>query len=234
MVETEKRILLFDIDGTLLDPQGEGLTYMRNALVGVFGTAGPIEKYDMAGMTDWQIITDLMRQAGFEADTIESRRPDAFSAYAQYLEKAVPALTICLLPGVSELIKQILDDQSFIMGLVTGNVRELVPHKLKAARLDPAIFQFGAYGSDHSNRNFLPGLALDRLEGMLGSPIQKESVLVIGDTPHDVACARYAGLKVMCVSTGHFDREDLEACSPDYLLDDLRDTEAVMKIFQHY
>lgn len=234
MFEDEKRILLFDIDGTLLDPQGEGLTYMKNALVEVFGTAGPIEKYDMAGMTDWQIITDLMRSAGIEEDTIESRRLDAFSVYARNLEEAVPSLTIRLLPGVSELIEQISDDQSFIMGLVTGNVRELVPHKLKSAGLDPAIFRFGAYGSDHPDRNFLPDLALERLEEMQGSPIQKELVLVIGDTPHDVTCARHAGLKVMCVTTGHFDREELEVCSPDYLLDDLGDTQAVMRILHHY
>jgi len=234
MITTERRILLFDIDGTLLDPQGEGLTFLRKALDDVYGTAGPIEKYDMAGKTDWQIITDLMRLAGIKEDTIESRRSDAFSVYAQYLEEAVPPLTIRLLPGVSNLIKRILDDRSFIMGLVTGNVRELVPHKLKSASLDPAIFRFGAYGSDHSNRNFLPSLALDRLEGVLGLPIQKELVLVIGDTPHDVACARHAGVKVMCVTTGHFNREELEACSPDYLLDDLGDTEAVMRIFHQF
>jgi len=113
-------------------------------------------------------------------------------------------------------------------------VRELVPHKLHSAGLDPTIFQFGAYGSENIDRNVLPSLALARLEEIVQEPVALESVLVIGDTPHDVACARHAGVKVMSVVTGRFDRETLAAYMPDYLFDDLNDTEAVMKILNQF
>jgi len=234
MFAKDQRILLFDIDGTLLDPHGEGLTYIRQALIEVYGVTEPIESYDMAGKTDWRIITDLMRLAGVDEAEIEMKLLDAFIAYARYVAQAAPTLNIRLLPGVSDLIDRLLDNQSFILGLVTGNVRELVPYKLRAAGLDPAIFQFGAYGSEHLDRNLLPALAMERLEYILGAPVLRESVLVIGDTPHDVECARHAGVKVMCVTTGHFDRETLAASNPDYLLEDLKDIETVMSILDQF
>ena len=234
MAKWKKRILLFDIDGTLLDPHGEGLTFLENALMDVFGTAGPIESYDMAGKTDWRIISDLMQLAGVETETIESKRSQAFLVYAQHLADAVPPFTIQLLPGVPALIQRLQDDDGFIMGLATGNVRELVPHKLRSAGLDPAIFQFGAYGSENIDRNLLPTLALKRSERITGERAPLQSVLIIGDTPHDVACARHTGVKVMCVATGTYSLEALAACSPDYLLHDLSDTDHVMWILHQY
>jgi len=234
MTKTQKRILLFDIDGTLLDPQGEGLSFLTEALLDVFGTAGPIESYDMAGKTDWRIITKLMRLAGVEKETIKRKRSEAFMVYAQKLADAVPPFTIQLLAGVPELVQGLLEDDGFIMGLVTGNVRELVPHKLRSAGLDPAIFRFGGYGSDNIDRNILPGLALARLERIIHDPVRLDSVLIIGDTPHDVACARHAGVKVLGVATGSYTYEALAACSPDYLLHDLSNTEQVMGILHQY
>ncbi|MEA3327586.1 MAG: HAD hydrolase-like protein [Chloroflexota bacterium] len=234
MRANEKRILLFDIDGTLLDPHGEGHTCMRRALIEVYGVAGPMETYDMAGKTDWQIITDLMRLAGVDEATIDNKLLESFQAYARHVEKAAQSFYMQLLPGVSDLLNCLMDDPRFILGLVTGNVRESVPHKLRAVGLVPTTFRFGAYGSENINRNLLPSLALERLERILSAPVARESVLVIGDTPHDVACARHAGVKVLCVATGNFDRETLAGCSPDYLLDDLNDTETVLRILNQF
>lgn len=139
-----------------------------------------------------------------------------------------------LFPGVSELVQRINDDQRFVMGLVTGNVRGLVPHKLRSAGLDPELFPCGAYGSENIDRNVLPALALTRLERIMNEPPALGSVLIIGDTPHDVACARHTGVKVMCVATGSYTCEELAACNPDYLLEDMLDTEEVMRILHQY
>lgn len=234
MDHNRKRALLFDIDGTLLDPMGEGSGLMRQALLEVFGVTGPIETYDMAGKTDWSIITDLMRLAGLAEDQIEAGRERAFAAYAQQMAAAIPHLRMQLLPGVPHLLARLAKDERFLLGLVTGNVREAVPHKLIAAGIDPALFGFGAFGSEHIDRNQLPALALDRLRALNGYEVSPGDVLVIGDTPHDIACARHAGVKVLCVATGTYDWAALAAFAPDFLLHDLSDIPAVMDILQNY
>ncbi len=234
MSNQSKRILLCDIDGTLMDSSGEGTISMSRALQDVYGLTGPIEDYDMAGKTDWQIITELMQQAGLDDETIEASRPAAFAAYARHVEIAAPSFNMRLLPGVTSLLAQLTADSAFILGLVTGNTREAVPYKLQSVGIDPGLFKFGAFGSEHIDRNTLPSLALYRLSQMMGSPVQPESAMVIGDTPRDVDCARHAGLKVLSVATGQFDREALALHNPDYLLDDLSNTAEIMEILSQY
>ncbi len=229
-----KRYLLFDIDGTLLDPRGEGAVCMRRAMEDVYGVTGPIDTFDMAGKTDWQIVTDLLRLAGLDDETIEASRPQVFEAYARHVEIAAPFFEMTLLPGVNDLLVKLAEDLSFVSGLVTGNVREAVPHKLQAVGIDPGLFTFGAFGSEHIDRNTLPALALYRVEQMLGEPVPTESALVIGDTPRDIACARHAGLKVLCVATGQYSVQSLAEHEPDYLLEDLSNTEQVLEILRSY
>jgi phosphoglycolate phosphatase-like HAD superfamily hydrolase len=228
------RILLFDIDGTLLGSGEKVKILMRRALEDVFGTAGQVDSYEMSGKTDWQIVTDLILQAGIESEVVEDKRSATFAALTRHMEAAAPTLEMRVLPGVTDLLEQLSDRPEFILGLVTGNVREAVPAKLLAAGIDPAMFRFGAFGSEHPDRNALPALALSRLEQSLGVPIPKEKVLVIGDTPRDIECARFTGLKVFCVATGRYDRQVLAEHHPDYLLDDLSETEAVLSILRQF
>ena len=228
------RVLLFDIDGTLMDAANEGRVCFHRALEDVYGVAGPIETYDMAGKTDWQIATDLLGVAGMDARTIEESLSEVFAAYARHVEIAAPTFKMRALPGVHTLLAQLSEDSGFLLGLVTGNVREAVPHKLRAVGIDPGLFTFGAFGSEHIDRNRLPALALYRLGQHLGMPVPPESVLVIGDTPRDIACARHTELQVLCVATGTFSRDELEHHKPDYLLDDLADTDAVMEILRSF
>jgi phosphoglycolate phosphatase-like HAD superfamily hydrolase len=234
MHKNTRRILLFDIDGTLLDPAGEGRRCLHRALEDVFGVTGPVDTYDMAGKTDWQIVTDLMTLAGLEPETIGASLPAAFAAYARHVEIAAPNFKMRVLPGVLDLVSQLSADQRFILGLVTGNVRKAVPHKLRAVGLDLGAFTFGAFGSEHIDRNQLPALALYRLEQQLGEPIPPETALVIGDTPHDIACARHSGLRVLCVASGTYSRDALAPHNPDFLLDDLGDLAVVMEIFNSF
>jgi phosphoglycolate phosphatase len=234
MHKNSRRVLLFDIDGTLLDPAGEGRVCLRRALDDVFSFTGPVDSYDMAGKTDWQIVTDVMSAAGLDAETITASLPAVFAAYARHVEIAAPSFNMRALPGVLDLVSQLSADPRFILGLVTGNVREAVPHKLLAVGLNPGAFTFGAFGSEHIDRNQLPALALNRLEQQLGASISPQSVLVIGDTPHDIACARHSGLRVLCVATGTYPRHTLAPHNPDYLLDDLGDLSAVMEIMRGF
>ena len=157
-----------------------------------------------------------------------------FAALTRHMEAAAPTLDMRMLPGVEKLLEHLSGRSDFIMGLVTGNVREAVPAKLLSAGIDPALFRFGAFGSEHPDRNTLPALALSRLEQALGQSIPKENVLVIGDTPRDIECARHTGLKVLSVATGRYDRQALVEHHPDYLLDDLSDTETVLEILNQF
>ena len=234
MHDNNHRVLLFDIDGTLLNPANEGLVCLRRALEDVYGITGPIEAYDMAGKTDWHIITDLMQAAGLDDETIKTKLLAAFSAYTRHIEITAKTLKMRPLPGVHALLENLADEPGYVLGLVTGNVREIVPFKLQAVGISPSLFTFGAFGSEHPDRNKLPPLALYRLGQQLGSALPTESALVIGDTPHDIACARHTGLRVLCVATGTYSREALEPHKPDYLLDDLSDTDAVMEILRNY
>lgn len=229
-----KRILLFDIDGTLLDMQGEGRRLMCRALRQVFGVAGPSGAYDMSGKTDWQIVVDLMTLAGIEPQIVEAGLRDVFAVYSRLVAHKLSGLQICPLPGVLPLLERLKMLPVFELGLLTGNVREAVPPKLRAAGIDPMIFCFGAFGSENIDRNRLPFLALERLAALRNAPADSNSVLVIGDTPLDIACARHAGMKVLSLATGRYDREALARHHPDFLLDDLADLDAVMAILNRF
>ena len=234
MTEPMKRILLFDIDGTLLHPAGIDRTCFRRALEDIYGVAPPIDGDDLGGKTIWQLLTDLLHAAGLEDEEIDANREAAFAAYSRHVEVAAPAFNMHLLPGVGPLLDYLRDSPDFILGLVTGNVREAVPHKLRKVGIDPGIFTFGAFGSEHPDRNTLPALALYRLSQILGSQPEPETALIIGDTPLDIACARHTGVKVLAVATGHFDRSTLASHEPDYLLDDLSAFNQVTAILKDY
>ncbi|QRN83015.1 HAD hydrolase-like protein [Chloroflexota bacterium] len=234
MANNEPRVLLFDIDGTLLNPAKEGRICLSQALTEVFGTTGPIVDFPMAGKTDWQIVTELMTEAGLPADQIDTGREAAFDAYVRAVAEAAPTLQMLLLPGVEVLLAALTGQADYALGLVTGNVRDSVPHKLRAVGINPALFTFGAYGSERLHRNDLPGLAISRLEDQWGRSIDRDQVLVIGDTSRDIECARHAGVKVLAVATGHTSAEELVEHQPDYVLNDLTDTDEVMKIFQTF
>ncbi len=229
-----KRVLLFDIDGTLLDPQGESHDCFQQVMADVFGVTHSFEDYDMSGKTDWRILMDLMHMAGWEEAAIEAKRLEAFAAYGRVIQTYAPQSRMAILPGVKVLLDNLAIASDFILGLVTGNLEVIVPHKLMAVGIDPGLFKFGGYGGDHFDRNKLPSIALSRLAAIWKADVDRESVLVIGDTPRDIECARENGLKVLCVATGRFDLDALKTHEPDYLLPDLGDTENVMKIFRTF
>lgn len=234
MNEIIKKILLFDIDGTLLDPAGFGRTCCQRALEDVLEIPISAESVEMAGRTDWQIVNDFLAQAGLDETQIEVHRQAVFAALTHHIEKAAASSRMYLLPGVKPLLNRLAQDSNFLLGLVTGNLRQTVIHKLRAVGIEPNFFSFGAFGDEHYDRNCLPSLAIKRASQLLGYDVSPQEVLVIGDTPHDIACTHHTGLKVLSVSTGLYAFDDLAKSHPDFLLEDLSDTDLVIEIFQTF
>jgi phosphoglycolate phosphatase-like HAD superfamily hydrolase len=214
-------LILFDIDGTLLWPQGAGRESTRAAMREVFGGEGGLDNHHFGGKTDWFTLTELLRESGYTAQEIGRRMPEYEQAIARHLAGMIGDFPIAPCPGALDLTRQLVAHNSLLLGIITGNVSTTAPLKLRAAGFDPAWFAVGAYGSESTDRNDLPFLALERAERLRGHPIAAQSVIVVGDTPADVACARAVGAVAVAVGTGFSNRESLEATRPDYLLDDL-------------
>lgn len=228
------KVLLFDIDGTLLEPAGIGRLCCQRALEDVLGFSVSTDSVEMAGRTDWGIVNDLLVHAGLEQSQVEDQRGEVFDALSRHIAAAAPSSKMHLLPGVLPLLDYLENDARFILGLVTGNVRQTVVHKLRAVGINPGLFTFGAFGDEHIDRNTLPALALYRLNQMMGGQVPPERALVIGDTPHDIACARHASLKVLSVATGLYESQELAKYEPDFLLEDLSDTSQVLEILKNF
>jgi len=224
-----QRLVLFDIDGTLLSSQGAGGRALRGALRGVFGRLGPMDGYSFAGRTDPQIVLDLMRMAGFPEGFIRERMPLVFELYLQRLQEEIgkgPPPT--LFPGVLPLLEGLKREERAILGLLTGNIKGGAETKLAALNLR-GYFSLGAYGSDAEERNRLPLIALQRAKRKFGTHLKEEDMVIIGDTPLDVECAREVGARSIAVTTGVVGREDLEEYGADYLFDDLREYRRVIE-----
>lgn len=218
------QLVLFDIDGTLIAINHAGRTVLGSALEVVFGTAGPIERYSMAGKTDALIIHDLMGAAAFTTAEIETRLEAVYEEMAWQAETVFSRFEMRVCAGVPELLAALREQKDTLLGLLTGNNRHTAPLKLLAAGLDPNLFPVGAFGCDHRNRNFLPGIALERAQELTGDAFAAERTVVIGDTPADIVSARSAGARAIAVATGSYSAATLSTYDPDLLLYDLTDT----------
>jgi phosphoglycolate phosphatase-like HAD superfamily hydrolase len=222
------RLVLFDIDGTLLSARGAGRRALELALRDVFGTAGPIERYDFHGSTDLQIVRDLLGAAGIPGPQIAAGEGRLFARYAERLEAEMTAGEgVAVYPGVHVLVEGLGGLEGCVVGLCTGNVEAGARIKLRPTGLLPS-FRLGAYGSDHADRRRLPPLAAARAEALVGRAFRGADLVVIGDTPRDIDCARAFGAASIAVATGRHTVSELEAHDPDHVFADLADTEHVL------
>jgi len=222
------RLVLFDVDGTLITSRGAGRRAMRTAFERVFGAAGGIDEYDLRGRTDTRIVHDVMGALGWAPERVKERLDDFFEAYAAGLVSEIgDGRDVVTLPGVVALVERLARSTEALVGLVTGNIEEGARIKLLPTGLWPR-FRVGAYGSDHIDRRRLPSLAARRAHALVGQPFAPADVVVIGDTPHDVDCARAFGAVAVAVATGQFTRDELLAERPDHLFDDLADVDRVL------
>jgi phosphoglycolate phosphatase-like HAD superfamily hydrolase len=222
------RLLLFDIDGTLLSARGAGRRAVKAALERVYGTVGAIDRYDLGGKTDQRIVFDVLESAGLSREAVRERLDDFFDAYARGLvEEIGDGRNVATLPGVASLIERLHGTDGALLGLLTGNIEEGARIKLTPTGLW-SYFSVGAFGSDDVDRRRLPSLAARRAHALVGYAFRPEEVLVIGDTPLDIDCARAFGAVAVAVATGFHSRADLLQHGPDLLFDDLSDVDRVV------
>lgn len=223
------RVVLFDIDGTLLRSGGVGRVSMERALTTVFGSPGRAE-YHYDGKTDRQIVRDLMRHEGFRDDDIDAQMDELLEAYVDRLEIELASGTrsVLLLDGVVALLDALDQHERVVVGLLTGNIKQGAHAKLIAAGIDPARFRVNAFGSDNELRPKLPAVAQRRASELLGIDIAGNRVVVIGDTPADIQCGEAIGARAIGVATGRYSVEQLAAYNPYAVFESLADTNVVL------
>lgn len=214
-------VVLFDIDGTLLRSDGAGRAATRAALLEVFGTADGVDTLHFGGKTDWFIVSELLTGRAYAADDIARLMPAYSAALARHLARALEHYRIWPLPGALAAVNALRDRPATLLGLVTGNVRDTVGLKLRAAGYEPEWFAVAAYGSESPDRGEVAALALQRAARHVQRPLHPSQAVIVGDTPADIACARAIGARAVAVATGFASRDELAAANPDHLLDDL-------------
>lgn len=214
-------LILFDIDGTLVMTRGAGRTATKLAMLDVFGTDAGIDTHHFGGKTDWRTLHELLADRAYSHDDLRGFIPQYEAAIGGHLERIIGDYAVTPCPAAHDLIAELRRRETPLLGILTGNVSTTSPIKLRAAGFDPAWFPVAAYGSEAMERDDLPALAVGRAEKLLGRKIAPEQVVIIGDTPWDVSCARALGGVAVGVLTGFTSRDDLAATNPDFLLDDL-------------
>lgn len=223
------RLILFDIDETILHSDGVGRRAMQGALRKVFSHAVDAAGHNMSGKTDPQICFELLRQHGYEDNVIEQRLPEVFNEYISLLEHEIGrAQAYRLHNGVTALIDKLSKDPNCRLALLTGNIETGARMKLNPFDLNKH-FATGAYGSDAANRNHLPAIAHRRALDTFSISFKKEDIVIIGDAVNDVLCAQAYDVTSIVTCTGRTKKDELSALNPNFLFDSLEDTDAVYK-----
>lgn len=224
------KLILFDIDGTLLSARGAPKKAMGNVLKKRYGQFDYDHGYNFAGRTDWEIILHLLEQSAINIEISDDLIKELMQEFAVELKtelaKTEPPLVFA---GVQNLLYAISDQPDLNLGLVTGNIEQGARLKLHAAGLSE-FFDVGAFGDDAKERWKLPPIAVKRAEQHFNKKFLPQNTWIIGDSVHDINCARENNLKCIAVSTGWTDTKELQAEHPDFLLDDLAITDEVLHI----
>jgi phosphoglycolate phosphatase len=224
------RLILFDIDGTLVLTGGAGMRAMNRACEDLVGHGDALKGVAVAGRTDWIILHDVLTRHGMALDA--ARLEELRLRYVQHLveEIQLPGKGVKdMMPGIRQLLETLRRRKDASLGLLTGNFLEGARIKLEYFDLWK-YFAFGAFGGDSADRNDLVPVAIQRARDSGIAPITPSEVLVVGDTPHDVACARAAGATPIGVATGSFTVDQLRDSGAEIVFEDLSDTDAFLKL----
>lgn len=223
------KLVLFDIDGTILRSAGAGRRAITTALAELIGDAGVFARIRFDGKTDPQIVAELLEAAGHRAPHSEARVQAVCARYVELLEgELASASGMGLMPGFPAILDRLEATAGVVLGLLTGNLERGAALKLSAVGVDPSRFRVGAFGSDSGHRPDLPAIAASRAAAVFGRVPAGAEVVIIGDTPADVACGSGIGARSVAVATGSYGVEELQACGADVVFRDLADTDVAL------
>jgi phosphoglycolate phosphatase-like HAD superfamily hydrolase len=226
------KLVLFDIDGTLLTSGLAGVDAMRLAFADLYQIADGFAGISVSGKTDRAILEEaLMLHRLLISDDAHTL---FYDQYIQYLRRTLyePGRPQRLMPGIPQLLEAMAGQADVILGLLTGNYAIAAQLKLEAFGIWQ-YFRIGAYGSDAADRNALVPIAQERTRILLGHDVPPQRTFVIGDTPRDIACARAHNAWAIAVATGNYTLDELQEHQPDYCLSDMSDIATVLRIFIH-
>jgi phosphoglycolate phosphatase-like HAD superfamily hydrolase len=221
-------VILWDIDGTLIRSGGAGKHALEGALRDAFGLAEVRDEVPYSGRTDCAISVDLLRVHGIDPTPDNQRKLQ--SAYLAKLPHSLMERGGNVLPGVQDVLTCLKPRNGVLLGLLTGNIRSGAVTKLAHFGLWD-YFALGGFGDDLVDRDDVARRAHREVCSHRGHEVDPNDIWVIGDTPHDVKCARAIGAKAVAVATGWHPVEELTACKPDHCFADLSDHRAVLEIW---
>jgi len=250
------RLVLFDIDCTLIDAHGAGGRAILQAIKDVYGLEGEVGSYSFHGRTDpgiihdlaamWaadvesvvsefdggtqpQVVTTLAARLSYSSEEIDRLLPVCLARYVEVLREEVAAGFVEVLPGVDQLVQTLAADDRALVGLLTGNVEEGARLKLAPTGLLP-YFVVGAFGSDSADRAELPAVAVARAEALNGRRYEGKEIVVVGDRPSDIECGAHLGVRTVAVATGRHSVDELSSHRPDHVFGDFSDWRAAYRV----
>ncbi len=216
------KLILFDIDGTLVDCGGQARNAFADALQHVMGTTGGLSHYDFSGKLDPRIVMDLLTGMGLSREEAQQKTPEVRAEYLKRLESDLHVEKMRLLPGIGPLLDALVVRKDVALGLLTGNWE--TGGRIKIGRYDlNRYFPFGSFGDDGMDRNELPPVALERARKLHGRTFAAHEAVIVGDSLLDITCARTNGIRCLAVATGKTLPETLRAAGPEWLEADLSD-----------
>ena len=222
-----RRLVLFDIDGTLITDGGASRAAFGEALKEVYQYKGDLSRYDFSGRTDPQISRMVLRDDGFEDEEITNRLPELWRVYLGYLEQNATSDRVRVLPGMKPLVEELAGRSGVTLALLTGNIEPGARLKLGPPALNQH-FSFGAFGSDSPDREKLPPFAVDRAATVDGYRFSGEEIVIIGDSIYDVRCGVPYKATTIAVASGKTAEETLRAENPRHLFRSAEDLGAML------
>ena len=222
-----RKLLLWDIDGTILHTGKAGEAALGHAMEELHGISRGLQGLKIAGRTDKWIVEQLLARAGLAHGETEIAR--FLDVYVERLAEELPRRRGGLHPGVLGILEEGHRREDIVQGLLTGNIEKGARLKLSRYGVNH-FFEFGAFADDSPVRNELGPHARRRARDRHGEEFSADRIFIIGDTPHDVACARAIGAKAIAVATGSFSIEQLEACGADAVFTDLGHPERFFRL----
>jgi phosphoglycolate phosphatase-like HAD superfamily hydrolase len=220
------RLVLFDIDGTLITDDGAARDAFAGALAVVYGFQGDVRRYDFSGRTDPQIARMILADAGWSEFDVDALLPNLWQHYLGGLERNAPG-RMRVLAGVQALLDAVRADDRMTVGLLTGNIEPGARLKLGAVGLND-FFTFGAFGSDSPRREDLPPIAVSRAAHATGHAFRGSDVVIIGDSIYDVRCGVPHGATTIAIASGKTPAKKLKAENPDHFFDSAEELDGIL------